>query len=64
MQIAGMKGIQFEYKTTRSTLTTIARQEGLRGLYKGMLPNALKVAPAMGVSFVTYEMMKKILSTT
>lgn len=64
MQIAGMKEAEFKYTSTLSAIRTIAKQEGIRGLYKGMLPNVIKVAPAISVSFVTYEMMKKILSTT
>jgi len=34
---------------------------GIRGFYKGMIPNYLKVAPAMSVSFVTYEWAKALL---
>lgn len=32
--------------------------EGITGFYRGILPNVLKVAPAMGVSFFVYEKMK------
>jgi solute carrier family 25 (mitochondrial phosphate transporter), member 23/24/25/41 len=64
MQMAGMKGTQFEYANTFDAIRRIVKQEGIHGLYKGMLPNILKVAPAISVSFVTYEAMKKVLSTT
>jgi solute carrier family 25 (mitochondrial phosphate transporter), member 23/24/25/41 len=37
------------------------RNEGMRGLYKGLTPNILKVAPALSITWVTYENMKKIL---
>jgi solute carrier family 25 phosphate transporter 23/24/25/41 len=64
MQVAGMKGVGFEYSGTLHAIRTIAKHEGIRGLYKGMLPNILKVAPTISVSFVTYEAMKKILKTS
>ncbi|KAM7220549.1 Mitochondrial carrier domain containing protein [Rhypophila decipiens] len=37
------------------------KNEGLRGLYKGLTPNLLKVAPALGITWVSYENMKKLL---
>lgn len=39
----------------------IWRNEGFFGFYRGILPNILKVAPAMGVSFFVYERMKSLL---
>ena len=36
----------------------IARDEGARALYKGLVPTLLKVAPAAGVTFVCYEWCK------
>lgn len=32
--------------------------EGLRGFYRGLLPNLLKVAPAASITYITYEDMK------
>ncbi|KAK1754350.1 hypothetical protein QBC47DRAFT_447258 [Echria macrotheca] len=37
------------------------RNEGVRGLYKGLTPNLLKVAPALSITWVCYENMKKLL---
>ncbi|KAK0704918.1 mitochondrial carrier domain-containing protein [Lasiosphaeris hirsuta] len=37
------------------------RNEGARGLYKGLTPNLLKVAPALSITWVCYENMKKLL---
>ncbi|KAH7311645.1 mitochondrial carrier domain-containing protein [Stachybotrys elegans] len=42
------------------TQKTIKR-EGYRGLYKGLTPNLLKVAPALSITWVVYENMKKVL---
>ncbi len=36
-------------------LRAVARAEGVAGLYKGLLPNVLKAAPASGITFVVYE---------
>ncbi|KAF4336499.1 peroxisomal Ca-dependent solute carrier [Fusarium beomiforme] len=42
------------------TKKTIQR-EGYRGLYKGLTPNLLKVAPALSITWVVYENSKRIL---
>ncbi len=42
------------------TTKTIQR-EGWRGLYKGLTPNLLKVAPALSITWVVYENSKRIL---
>jgi len=31
------------------------RYEGLRGFYKGLVPNVLRVTPACALTFVVYE---------
>jgi len=42
------------------TMKTI-QGEGLAGLFKGVTPNLLKVAPAVSLSYVVYENSKKLL---
>ncbi|KAH0553250.1 hypothetical protein GP486_006594 [Trichoglossum hirsutum] len=37
------------------------RQEGFRGLFKGLTPSLLKVVPSVSISYVAYENSKKIL---
>ncbi len=34
------------------------RNEGILSFYKGLLPNYLKVAPSVSVSFVTYDILR------
>ena len=41
--------------------TKTFRNEGVRGLYKGLTPNLLKVAPALSITWVCYENMKTFL---
>lgn len=42
---------------TRKTL----QNEGWRGLFKGVTPNLLKVAPAVSISYIVYENSKQIM---
>ena len=44
------------------TLKTIFKDEGLRGLYRGLLPNFLKVIPAVSIGYVVYEQLKLVLN--
>jgi solute carrier family 25 phosphate transporter 23/24/25/41 len=37
------------------------QEEGLFGLYRGILPEYYKVIPSVGIVFMTYEFMKRIL---
>ncbi|KAL1004900.1 hypothetical protein UPYG_G00051980 [Umbra pygmaea] len=39
----------------------IVTQEGVAGLYRGIAPNFLKVIPAVSISYVVYEHMRKVL---
>ena len=39
----------------------IFRTEGLRGLYRGMVPNFCKVAPAVSISYFVYERTREHL---
>ncbi|KAI1799873.1 mitochondrial deoxynucleotide carrier [Daldinia bambusicola] len=44
-----------EYAGTVSTIRRILRQEGVRGLYRGLTVSLLKAAPASAVTMWTYE---------
>lgn len=46
-------------QVSMSKLTTkILEKEGFFGLYRGILPNFMKVIPAVSISYVVYEYMK------
>ncbi|KAH7149798.1 mitochondrial carrier domain-containing protein [Dactylonectria estremocensis] len=45
------------WDVTRKTI----QREGYRGLYKGLTPNLLKVAPALSITWVVYENSKTTL---
>ncbi|KAH9898642.1 mitochondrial carrier [Xylariomycetidae sp. FL2044] len=38
------------------------RNEGPRGLYKGLMPNLLKVAPALSITWMVYEKTKSVMN--
>lgn len=37
------------------------QQEGVGALFRGLLPNSVKVVPSIAIAFVTYEIMKDML---
>lgn len=57
-QINTMSGMGYQYKSIAHALQTIFAQEGFRGLYKGLTPNLLKVAPSMASSWLSFEMVR------
>ncbi|KAL2829297.1 mitochondrial carrier domain-containing protein [Aspergillus cavernicola] len=53
------------HPATYDSIGDVARKtiqsEGLRGFYKGITPNLLKVAPAVSISYIVYENSKRML---
>ncbi|KAJ0771861.1 putative mitochondrial carrier protein [Helianthus annuus] len=63
MQLEGAGGRAPVYKTgVFGTFGHILRAEGVRGLYRGILPEYYKVVPSIGIVFMTYEKLKQVLS--
>ncbi|CAE6502471.1 unnamed protein product [Rhizoctonia solani] len=64
MQVVGMQQgvLGYKYNGAIDALLTIARVEGIPGLYRGLWPNLLKVAPSIATSFFTYETVKDFLN--
>lgn len=60
-QIASMSGMGFKYTSITNALTTIVKEEGIPGLYKGLVPNLLKVAPSMASSWLSFELTRDFL---
>ena len=56
-----MSGMGYQYKSIPDAIRTILSQEGLRGLYKGLVPNLLKVAPSMASSWLAFEVTRDFL---
>jgi len=53
------------HKPTYTGIVDVTRKtiqgEGWRGLFKGVTPNLLKVAPAVSISYIVYENSKALL---
>ncbi|KAL1942666.1 hypothetical protein VTO73DRAFT_4906 [Trametes versicolor] len=64
MQVTGMNALGYKYNGAWEALGTIVRTEGIRGLYRGLWPNLLKVAPSIATSFFTYELVKDALGAS
>ncbi|BGP28737.1 hypothetical protein JCM10296v2_000473 [Rhodotorula toruloides] len=63
MQMVGLKSqaLGYEYTGAWNAVFSIIRQDGIKGLYRGLWPNLLKCAPSIGVSFAVYEWSKETL---
>ncbi|KAM4065937.1 mitochondrial carrier protein [Hirsutella rhossiliensis] len=61
-QINTMSGMGYQYKSITDAVRVIVTHEGVRGLYKGIVPNLLKVAPSMASSWLSFEMTRDFLA--
>ncbi|GLT90794.1 hypothetical protein SLE2022_087120 [Rubroshorea leprosula] len=50
-----------EYAGMVDAFRKTVRHEGFGALYKGLVPNSVKVVPSIAIAFVTYELAKDIL---
>ncbi|KAI9808705.1 MAG: hypothetical protein M1825_003857 [Sarcosagium campestre] len=60
-QINTMSGMGYQYKSIWDAVSIIISQEGVRGMYKGIVPNLLKVAPSMASSWLSFELVRDFL---
>lgn len=58
LQSSGLLG--FHYNGLFDTARKLYSEEGPRSFYRGMMPNYLKVVPAISVSFVLYETIQNL----
>ena len=45
-----------------STLRSVSKDAGIRGLYAGLGPSCIQVLPSAALGYYTYEMFKLMLS--
>ncbi|KAF2640419.1 mitochondrial carrier protein-like protein [Massarina eburnea CBS 473.64] len=60
-QVNTMTGMGYQYSGIVDAICKIVQKEGVRGLYKGIVPNLLKVAPSMASSWLSFEMTRDFL---
>lgn len=51
------------YNGAKDVIVKVWREEGMRGLYKGLTPNLLRVLPSTWVTFLVYEKSKLFLKS-
>lgn len=56
-----MSGMGYQYKSIGDAVRVIVAQEGIKGMYKGIVPNLLKVAPSMASSWLSFELTRDFL---
>lgn len=61
---SGITNSEIRYNGIFHAFSLIYKNEGFFGFYKGILPNFIKVVPAISVSFWVYEKMKLVLKIT
>ncbi|KAK7406064.1 hypothetical protein VNO78_07680 [Psophocarpus tetragonolobus] len=59
--VTGEGKSKIEYTGMVDTFRKTVQHEGFGALYKGLVPNSVKVVPSIAIAFVTYEMVKDIL---
>jgi solute carrier family 25 phosphate transporter 23/24/25/41 len=48
----------YQYASIFDAVKVIVAEEGMRGLFKGIAPNLLKVAPSMASSWLSFELTR------
>eukprot|EP00884_Botryococcus_braunii_P019730 jgi/Botrbrau1/6440/Bobra.0034s0016.1 len=70
MQMSGWQGARalhaeeghaVVYKGMVDCFVRTVREEGLQALFKGLLPNYIKVVPSIAIAFVSYEKLKEFM---
>lgn len=64
-QVASMAGgeLGFQYRSVSHALTSMYKQEGFFGAYKGLTANLYKIVPSMAVMWLCYDTLQDIIKT-
>lgn len=62
LQAQGMGGAPLKYNGMFDVIRKTVQHEGIRGMYKGLAPNLMKIAPAAGISWFVFEESKRFLN--
>ncbi|KAG2617198.1 mitochondrial adenine nucleotide transporter ADNT1-like [Panicum virgatum] len=59
--VTGQSKEALQYNGMIDAFRKTVRHEGVGALYKGLVPNSVKVVPSIAIAFVTYEIVKDVL---
>ena len=62
LQSQGLPGREKEFSGMSDCFIKTVKQDGFRGLYRGIIPNFMKSIPAISISYAVFESVKKRLS--
>ena len=62
LQASGMPGFATTYDGLVGCLLDTVRNDGVKGLYRGIMPNLLKAVPSISISYVVFENTKSALT--
>lgn len=63
MQVTYSPDSAFKYSGSFDAASQIVKKEGITALFKGIVPNYIKVVPAISISFVTFESVRKLMTS-
>ena len=52
-------GLRSEYPTIIKSIQKIVKNEGAISLWKGLIPRLMRIVPGQGITFMTYEFVRK-----
>ena len=61
MQVTHSPDSTFKYSSSFDAVFQIVKKEGPKALFKGMIPNYIKVVPAISISFITFEFVRNFI---
>lgn len=62
LQAQGTYAHPYKYSGFRDVLLQTVQREGYPGLFKGLVPNLAKVCPAVSISYLMYENLKRMMN--
>ncbi|KAH3669189.1 hypothetical protein WICMUC_005028 [Wickerhamomyces mucosus] len=62
LQAQGTFAHPYRYDGFKDVLIKTVEREGYPGLFKGLVPNLAKVAPAVSISYLMYENLKRLMN--
>lgn len=62
LQAQGTYAHPYKYDGFRDVLKQTIQREGYPGLFKGLVPNLAKVCPAVSISYLMYENLKRLMN--